>query len=94
MAYKTAIEKAYEEIGGWPEVDDIIRNLEGLMVYTPSGYRYFRPEDHQGLGYHVVGITKHVPEYKFPILDPIYIIPPDEIAPPPGVKAVEWIESW
>mgnify|MGYP003876693383 CR=1 FL=1 len=93
-ALKLAIEKAYAITGGWPDTDDIISALENLMVPSPGGYRYFRKEDHQMLGYAVVGLTKTVPEYPFPILDPIWPVVPEVMAPPPGVKWKEWVRSW
>lgn len=92
--YKLAIEKAYSVLGRYPAQEDIVKFLEGIYVPTPSGYRIFRREDHQGLGYAIYGITKHGPSYRFPILDPIYVLPPEEITPPPGLKTMDWINSW
>lgn len=92
--YKLAVERAYKALGKYPTQEDIARFLEGIYVPTPSGYRIFRREDHQGLGYALYGLTKHDPNYRFPILDPIYLLPPEEVAPPPGWKTLDWINSW
>ncbi len=93
-ALKLAIEKAYAITGEWPSQEDVARALENLMVPSPGGYRYFRKEDHQMLGYSVSGLTKLSPDYPFVILDPVWANPPEEVAPPPGVKWREWVESW
>ena len=91
---KLAIEKAYAITGGWPSTEEIIATMENLMVPTPGGYRYFRKEDHQMLGYAVSGFTKVSKEFGFAILDPVWAVPPEEMAPPPGKKWKEWVESW
>ena len=93
-ALKIAIEKAYAITGGWPDTEDVISALENLMVPSPGGYRYFRKEDHQMLGYAVVGLTSTPPGAEFPILDPIWPVVPEVMAPPPGVRWKDWVESW
>jgi len=93
-ALKLAIEKAYTIVGGWPTTEEIISVMENLMVPTPGGYRYFRKEDHQMLGYAVSGLTKVSKEFGFAILDPVWVVTPEEMTPPPGVKWKEWVESW
>jgi len=83
---KTAIEKANKLVGGWPDDEAIISQLEGLMVAAPAGYVYIRPDNHQGYKDAVTGFSKNVPEYPFPILDPnrIITIPIRNITAPPG----------
>ena len=44
---KSAIERANKLIGGWPEDEAIIGQLEGMD--TPSGYLYMRPDDNKSL---------------------------------------------
>ena len=46
------------------------------------------------LGYAISGFTKLTPEYPFAILDPCWAVPPEEMAPPPGVKWKDWVETW
>jgi branched-chain amino acid transport system substrate-binding protein len=84
---KTAIEKANRlGGGGWPDDDAIIAMLEGAMMPGPAGYVYIRPDNHQGYKDAIIGFSKNVPEYPFPILDPnrIITIPIRNITAPPG----------
>jgi branched-chain amino acid transport system substrate-binding protein len=83
---KTAVEKANKLSGGWPDDDQIISQLEGMMFAGPGGYVYIRPDNHQGYKDAITGFSKNVPEYPFPILDParIITIPIRNITAPPG----------
>ncbi len=83
---KAAIEKANRLVGGWPEDDAVIAMLEGMMMAGPAGYVYIRPDNHQGYKEAMIGFSKNVPEYPFPILDPdrIITIPIRNITAPPG----------
>ena len=83
---KTAIEKANKLVGGWPDDDAIVAMLEGAMMAGPAGYVYIRPDNHQGYKDAIIGFSKNVPEYPFPILDParIITIPIRSITAPPG----------
>jgi branched-chain amino acid transport system substrate-binding protein len=71
---KTAIERANKLVGGWPEDEVIISQLEGLGFNAPSGYIYIRPDNHQGYKDAVTGFTKNLAEYNFPVWDPNRII--------------------
>ncbi len=73
-ALKTAIERANRLEGGWPSNEAIISQLEGLGLDTPAGYLYISPTNHQGYKDTLIGFSKNVPEYPFPILDPDRII--------------------
>jgi branched-chain amino acid transport system substrate-binding protein len=83
---KTAIEKANKLMGGWPDDDAIISQIEGMMYPGPGGYVYIRPDNHQGYKDAIIGFSKQVPEYPFPILDPdrIITIPIRNITAPPN----------
>src|SRR5713101_705150 len=48
MMLKGAIEKANHFLGGWPDDDAIISQLEGMGYAGPGGYVYIRPDNHQG----------------------------------------------
>ncbi|HEY7495281.1 MAG TPA: ABC transporter substrate-binding protein [Candidatus Tectomicrobia bacterium] len=100
---KTAIEKANKLTGGWPEIDAIISQLEGLSMATPSGYLHIRADNHQGYKDAVTGFSIKVPDYPFPILDPtrMLTIPIRNITAPPNWPRKEptatftWIqETW
>lgn len=71
---QAAVEKANRLTGGWPDIDAIIDQLEGLSMATPAGYVYIRREDHRAFKDVVMGFSKHVPEYPFPVWDPDRII--------------------
>src|SRR5260370_2245972 len=59
---KTAIKRANNLTGGWPEDEALISQLEGLGIDAPSGYLYMRP-DHQAYKDAVTGFTKNLPDY-------------------------------
>jgi len=103
---KTAIERANKLVGGWPEEEVIISQIEGLGLETPAGYLYIRPDNHQGYKDTVTGFSKNVAEYPFPILDPdrIITVPVRNITAPanwpkPGnghnesTAAADWIKK-
>jgi len=83
---KTAVEKANKLMGGWPDDDAIISQLEGLMHPGPAGYVYIRPDNHQGYKDAMTGFSINSPDYPFQILDPnrIITIPIRNITAPPG----------
>ena len=83
---KTAVEKANKLMGGWPDDDAIISQLEGLMHPSPAGYIYIRPDNHQGYKDAMTGFSINSPDYPFQILDPnrIITIPIRNITAPPG----------
>ena len=68
--YKTAIEKANKLVGGWPDEEAVISQLEGMYFETAAGYLYIRPDNHQGYKDAVTGFSKNVDQYQFQILDP------------------------
>jgi branched-chain amino acid transport system substrate-binding protein len=82
---KSAIERANKLVGGWPEDEAIISQLEGLGMDTPSGYLYMRP-DHQAYKDAVTGFSKNMAQYEFPVWDPdrIITIPIRNITAPMG----------
>ncbi len=98
---KTAIEKANKLTGGWPDIEAIISQLEGLSMATPSGYIHIRADNHQGYKDAVTGFSVKSPDYPFPILDPtrMITIPIRNITAPPHWPKKEptatytWIEE-
>jgi len=98
---KDAVERANRLMGGWPEDEAIIGQLEGLGFTGPAGYMYIRPDNHQAYKDAITGFSKNVPEYPFPILDPdrIITIPIRNITAPPGwpkrepTSTYAWIEE-
>ena len=71
---KSAIERANKLVGGWPDDEVIISQLENLGMDTPSGYLYIRGDNHQGYKDAVTGFSKNLPQYQFSVWDPDRII--------------------
>jgi len=81
-----AITRANKLMGGWPDDDAIIGQLENLGHSGPAGYVYFRPDNHQAYKDAVTGFSINSKEYEFQILDPkrMITIPIRNITAPPG----------
>lgn len=96
--YRLAVERANKLMGGWPDDEMIIGQLEGLGYTGPAGYVYFRPDNHQGYKDAMTGFTKNLPDYKFQVLDPttVITIPIRNITAPPGweTDSVSRTHSW
>jgi branched-chain amino acid transport system substrate-binding protein len=83
---RLAIERANKLVGGWPDDEAIISQLEGLSWQAPSGYIQIRPDNHQGYKDAVTGFSMNDPNYTFQVLDPntMITIPIRNITAPPG----------
>jgi branched-chain amino acid transport system substrate-binding protein len=105
---KLAIEKANKLVGGWPDDEMIISQLENLGWDSPAGYIQIRSDNHQGYKDAVTGFSRNDPAYPFPVWDTerIITIPIRNITAPahwpkPGTShndvtsAYNWIKtSW
>jgi len=93
--YKAAVEKAGTLTGGWPSMEEISMAAAGLTIETPSG-NLIIGEDHNGREDVLVGISKKVSGFEFPILDPerMAIFPAHQVNAPVGIRTEDWIESW
>ena len=88
-AYDAAIKKGG---GQWPsaeQVADVVHSLEFRGLTRGVKMR----EDGQGLEDQLLGITKKVPEYPFPILEKIMVIPAEIVTTPVGAKSPEWVKT-
>lgn len=94
-SYKAAVEKAGSLVGGWPSKEEISKAASGLSIETPSGYLTIG-EDHNGKEDVLVGISKKVKGYSFPILDPdrMAIFPAHQVNAPVGIRTEDWIKGW
>ena len=63
-APKQTIEKANKLMGGWPDDEAIISQLEGASISGPAGYLYIRPDNHQGYKDAVTGFSMNSPDYR------------------------------
>jgi len=93
--YKHAVERAAALVGGWPTIEEIAEAAVGLSIQTPSGHLMIR-EDHNGIEDVLLGFSKKVPEFPFPILDPrrLEVFPAHMVNAPVGVRTVDWIQGW
>jgi branched-chain amino acid transport system substrate-binding protein len=90
---KAALEKAVDQAGGkWPSNEDVIKSFVGLTWQSPVG-RITMRSDHQVVHGGIVGVTRFNPSLGFPILDKVQSFAADEIMPPVGVKAPDWIKT-
>lgn len=101
MAYKNAVEYLYATNKRWPDVGDIVKTIENMWIEGPGGWVQIR-KDHETLVGDATGVTKYDPRYSgdypgagvdFPILDPIFVSPAEEVVPPVGVSAYNWISQ-
>jgi branched-chain amino acid transport system substrate-binding protein len=99
---KAATEKANRLVGGWPDTDAVIALLEGMHMAAPAGYVYIR-SDHRAFKDVVVGFSKNVPDYPYPIWDPARVItipirnmtaPPDWPKPGQGHNDMSATYNW
>lgn len=94
-SYKTAVEKANSLVGGWPGIEQIAKALGNMSLETPSGYLSI-DRDHNAREDCLVGISKKVKGYPFPILDPDrrMVFPSFQVDAPSGITTEAWIKSW
>jgi branched-chain amino acid transport system substrate-binding protein len=93
--YKTAVEKAASLVGGWPTIEEVGKAMANLSLETPSGYLTIGA-DHNAREDCLVGISKKVEGYPFPILDParLEVFPSFEVNAPSGISTEAWIKGW
>ena len=90
-ALQAAYDKAAEANGGdFPDRAQVIAAMEGLEF---KGYG--RPltirEDNQALEAQLMGVSRTVEGYDFPIIDDMMIFDAEGIMAPPGENSLEWI---
>ena len=89
---KAAYEKAIKQAGRWPTTEEVAKAFEGLAWETPSGTITMRP-DHQAVHGGMIGITKMSPQFGFAVLDRVVRQRAEDVAPPLGVKTMDWVGS-
>jgi branched-chain amino acid transport system substrate-binding protein len=88
-AYQNAIKA---NAGKWPsseQVADAMRALKFKALTRPVVLR----EDGQGLEDQMLGVTKTVSNYAFPIIDGLTIYPGAMVQNPVGTKSPEWVKT-
>lgn len=92
-ALKGAYEKAAAASGDkWPTNEQVIDAMKGLS-FTGLGRKVTLREDNQGLEDQLMGVTKHVDDYDFAVMDKMMFFPADKITTPVGKESVEWVKS-
>ena len=93
IALKGGYEKAIKANGGkWPSVEQVASAMKGLE-FRGFGRPIKIREDGQGLEDQLIGTTKKVADYPFPVLDNMMIIPAVLGLPPVGQKSPEWVKT-
>jgi branched-chain amino acid transport system substrate-binding protein len=92
-AWATATQNAVDIIGGWPSQEQIAQSLEGHGFYTPAGY-HVMSEGHQGMSNSFYGEMRWSSEMDAPVLEDVNMYDAREVSPPPGTKALNWIDGW
>jgi branched-chain amino acid transport system substrate-binding protein len=105
--HKEFVEKFRAKTGAYPiyPVYHMVAALEGVVAgYQAAAEMHSlkfrgltRPvqmrDDGQGMEDQLLGVTKKVSQYPFPVLDKIMIIPASAITPPIGEKSPEWVKK-
>ena len=90
-ALEAAYDKAIASAGGeWPDKEQLVDAMEGLE-FQGLGRPVRIREDHQGLEAQLLGTTKKVDGYDFPILDRMMIFAADPITTPVGQHSEAWV---
>jgi len=78
--------------GQWPSSEQLADAMRGAEFRGLTRSVKIR-EDGQGLEDQLLGVTKKVAGYPFPILDKMAIYPADLITTPVGQKSPEWVKT-
>jgi branched-chain amino acid transport system substrate-binding protein len=78
--------------GQWPTTEQLADGMHGLDFRGLTRGIKMR-EDGQGLEDQLLGVTKKVPGYPFPILDKMAIYPADMVTAPVGQKSPAWVKT-
>jgi branched-chain amino acid transport system substrate-binding protein len=88
---KAGYEKAIAANGGrWPSREQVMDTMRGLEFAHLTGTMKIR-DDGQGLEPMLMGVTRHVNEYPFPVLDQMILYPPELTMNPTGTKGLDWV---
>jgi len=90
-ALKQGYEKAIAENGGkWPTVEQVAEAIRGLN-FKAFGRPIQMRTDGQGLEAQLLGTTRKVDGYPFPVMDQMMIVPAELVTPPVGVRTHDWL---
>jgi branched-chain amino acid transport system substrate-binding protein len=92
-AWATAVDKLVRILDGWPSQEQIATALEGHGFHTPAGY-HVMGEDHQGKSNAYSGRMTWSEDVGAAVLEDVNVFTPQEVSPPPGTTAEDWVNSW
>jgi branched-chain amino acid transport system substrate-binding protein len=78
--------------GQWPNTEQLAAAMHGLEFRGLTGTVKMR-EDGQGLEDQLLGVTKKTPQYPFPVLTNMMLIPAEIVTTPVGQKSPEWVKT-
>jgi branched-chain amino acid transport system substrate-binding protein len=78
--------------GNWPTTEQVAEAMHGIEFRGLTRPVKMR-EDGQGLEDQLLGVTKKVSEYPFPVLDKMMLIPADLVTTPVGEKSPAWVKT-
>lgn len=92
-ALEAVYDKAATENGGeFPSKEQVRDAMDGLE-YKGLGRPLVIREDNQAMEAQLLGITKTVPDYPFPIIDQMTIYDAEPITAPVGEETLAWIKT-
>jgi len=90
---KAGYEQAMKTNGGkWPSTEEVADAMHTLE-FKGYGRSVKMRSDGQGLEDQLLGVTKRVAQYPFPVIDQIMIIPAAGVTTPVGQKSPEWVKT-
>jgi len=90
---KAGYELAMKTNGGkWPTTEEVADAMHTLE-FKGYGRSVKMRSDGQGLEDQLLGVTKKVAQYPFPVIDQIMIIPAAGVTTPVGQKSPEWVKT-
>lgn len=95
LGFKASYEKAMDEAGGQPDVEQVIAAFEGLEFETPSGMiQMALANGHQAVEPATYGTTGEFDaDLGEPRMENVVSYPADCVNPPEGVASLDWIAS-
>lgn len=93
VGLKTGYENAIKANGGkWPSTEQVADAMR-KMEFTAYGRKVSMRQDGQALEDQLLGITRHVPQYPFAVMDKMMLVPADLVTAPVGQKSLPWIKT-
>ena len=92
-----ALESAYEKAitannGAWPDREQVVDAMKGLE-FSGLGRPVKLRADNQGLEDQMVGMTRHVDDYDFAVMDKMMIFAAEDVTTPVGQISTEWVQT-